>query len=164
MLKQLLFYVSLCCTLAFLLLGGKAQAQTLSVEQNFMQPGDRLLLFSIDYYKTDMVNPLGKAQLGIEAGHFFSKAFMASGGLDFWTERREPVVTLGSRYYPKAPFFIRQRALIKDRSDVSLGAGYNFLLNGRWVIETTGDYYLNGNEFAFRISFGILSPKNKKSP
>lgn len=124
-----------------------------------MQEGSKILLFNIDYYKTDVDQQyFEKAQFGVEAGYFFNQTFMASGGLELWTERREPIITLGNRFYPSPPFFIRYRALIKDLSDVSLGIGYTYLLNDRWLIETTGDYFLNQNEFAFRVSFGVFRP------
>lgn len=162
--NKLFVYGSLCCTMALLLFCAKAKAQLLSVQDDFMQAGSRMALFSTDYYKTDFRNAFDKAQIGMEAGYFFSNSFMASGGLDLWTDRSEPIITLGSRYYPSPPFFIRQRALIKHASDVSLGVGFSFLLSERWVLETIGDYYLNQNEFSFRISFGIFIPETKKSP
>lgn len=130
-----------------------------------MQQDTRILLFNIDYFKTDLGGKyFNKAQLGVEGGYFFNQFFMASGGLEVWTQRREPIISLGGRFYPTPPFFIRYRAIIKDLSDVSFGVGYTYLLNDRWLVETSGDYFLNQNEFAFRVSFGILKPGHKKSP
>lgn len=135
------------------------------MRDDFMQQGVKIILFNFDYYKTDVDQQyFEKAQLGVEGGYFFNQTFMASGGMELWTERREPIISLGGRFYPSPPFFIRYRALIKDISDVSFGIGYTYLLNNRWLVETSGDYFLNQNEFAFRVSFGILRPGNKKSP
>lgn len=156
---------TLFVTFTLLLFCSKAEAQKLSVREDFMQQGSKMLLFNVDYYKTDNDQQFfEKAQLGVEGGVFFNRFFMASGGLELWTARREPIISLGGRFYPSPPFFVRYRAIIKDLSDVSFGIGYTYLLNDQWLVEASGDYFLNQNEFSFRVSFGILRPTNKKSP
>lgn len=110
---------------------------------------------AMDLFKTDFASPAAKTQIGIEANYFFMRNFSATGGYEMWTNGGNSII-LGTRFYPINPVFVRFRGLIKDNSDLSLGAGYVNSLTKNWKLDIIGDYYFNEGELGIRMGIAYL--------
>ncbi|EMR02828.1 hypothetical protein [Cesiribacter andamanensis] len=130
----------------------QAQAQGSSP----LSPGTRSVHLYGDVYKTDFENPWRKLQAGFEAAYHLNEKLMFTGGLEFWNAEPTPMVSIGNRFYPFGPAFIRYRALLGSRADVALGMGYSYRIGSRWQIEAASDYYVNEREIGFRLGVGYL--------
>lgn len=142
---QALFFLLLC--LPFL---GQAQSST------YLTPGARSVHVYTDVYKTDFDHPWRKLQAGIEAGYHVSEKLVFTGGLEFWNAQPTPMISIGNRFHPFGPAFIRYRALIGSNADVALGIGYSYTLASRWQLQAATDYYLNDRELGFRLGLGFI--------
>ncbi|MEL6535253.1 MAG: hypothetical protein AAFQ98_07580 [Bacteroidota bacterium] len=107
-----------------------------------------LVTGGIDIIKSDFNGVGQKIQIGTDLNYFVAKKFSISGGFEFWTNG-SPSVTVGARFYPIRPVFIRMRGLIGE-NDVAFGLGYGLGLTERIRLEVMGDYYLIDSEAALR--------------
>ncbi|HAA15789.1 MAG TPA: hypothetical protein DCE41_30400 [Cytophagales bacterium] len=108
-----------------------------------------LVTGGIDLIKSDFNGVGQKIQLGTDLNYFVAKKFSVSAGFEFWTAG-SPSVTVGARFYPIRPVFIRMRGLIGE-NDVAFGLGYGLGLTDRIRLEVMGDYYLIDSEAALRV-------------
>jgi hypothetical protein len=131
-------------------LSGRAQSST------YLTPGARSVHVYSDVYKTDFAQPWRKLQAGLEAGYHVSEKLVFTGGLEFWNAQPTPMISVGNRFHPFGPAFIRYRALIGSDADVALGIGYTYTLASRWQLQAASDYYLNEREIGFRLGLGYI--------
>lgn len=124
-------------------------------EQPVILPGTRTIHVYSDVYKTDYERPLRKLQAGVEAGYQLNEKLMFTGGLELWNQEPSPILALGNRFYPFSATFIRYRALIGRRADVSVGIGVSAGLSKRLLLEASSDYYLDEREIGFRLGIGF---------
>jgi len=103
----------------------------------------------IDLIKSDFSGIGDKIQLGADLNYFVAKKFAISGGVEFWTAGPTSI-TVGARYYPIRPVFLRMRGLI-GQNDVAFGLGYGLGLTDRIRVELMGDYYLVQSAAALRL-------------
>lgn len=109
----------------------------------------------LDLFKTDFDQIADKTQIGLEVNYFLIRNFALTGGYEMWSQGGNSLV-LGARFYPINPIYLRFRGLIKDNSDLSLGAGYVRSLSRNWKIDMGGDYFFNDGELAIRLGFAYL--------
>ncbi len=123
----------------------------------FAQQAEGSLLISGagDIVRTDVPGVIRRYQLGVEGNYFYRYNLSASGGYEFnyWQTNH---VTLGGRYYPLEPVFIRARGLLGSNSDFAMGAGYTHNISYRVRLEGMSDYYMVSNVVGFRVGIGIL--------
>jgi hypothetical protein len=129
----------------------------LSWTESFGQQGAKSFLVSgaFDIAKTDVPGPIRRYQLGTELNYFYLHSLSFSGGYEFNYERPNQV-TLGSRFYPLEPLFIRFRGLMGQESDLALGAGYTYNFTYRFRAEGMLDYYALSKVVGIRIGIGFL--------
>ena len=151
-----LFY-KYCAAVALLILlavQGNAQSHT------FVPPGTRSVHVYTDVYKTNYERPFRKLQAGFEVGYQLNSKVSITGGLELWNNEPTPMITLGNRFYPFGPTFVRYRALIGKTADVALGFGYSFRIKEHFLLEAASDYYLDEGEIGFRLGLGYRWTKN----
>ncbi|WP_158860877.1 hypothetical protein [Lunatibacter salilacus] len=117
--------------------------------------GSMLVSSAIDVVRTDVPGVIRRYQLGVEGNYFYRHNLSVSGGYEF-NYGQTNHVTLGGRYYPLEPLFIRARGLIGSSSDFALGAGYTHNISYRVRLEGMSDYYLVSNVVGFRIGIAVL--------
>ncbi|GGF32464.1 hypothetical protein GCM10011339_20790 [Echinicola rosea] len=117
--------------------------------------GSYLVSGGLDLARTDAPGVIKRYQIGLEANYFHWYNISFSGGYEFNYDRPNQV-TLGGRYYPLEPAFLRVRGLIGKDSDVALGAGYTVNLSYRVRLEGMVDYYAVTNVAGLRAAIGIL--------
>lgn len=117
--------------------------------------GSFLISGGADLARTDAPGVIRRYQIGMEANYFYQHNLSFSGGYEF-NYGRTNHISLGSRYYPLEPLFIRARGLVGSRSDFAAGAGYTYNISYRVRLEGMADYYLVSNVFGARVGVGIL--------
>lgn len=117
--------------------------------------GSYLLSGGVDLARTDAPGVIRRYQFGTELNYFHLHSLSFSGGYEF-NYNRSNHVTLGSRFYPIEPAFIRVRGLLGKNSDVALGAGYTHHLSYRFRLEGMLDYYAVSNVAGLRVGLGFL--------
>ncbi|AWW30924.1 hypothetical protein DN752_12735 [Echinicola strongylocentroti] len=117
--------------------------------------GSYLVSGGLDLARTDAPGVIKRYQIGLEANYFHWYNISFSGGYEF-NYNRPNQVTLGGRYYPLEPAFLRVRGLIGKDSDVAIGAGYTVNLSYRVRLEGMVDYYAVTNVAGLRAAIGIL--------
>jgi hypothetical protein len=117
--------------------------------------GSLLVSGAIDVVKTDIPGVIRRYQMALEGNYFYRHNLSVSGGYEF-NYGQTNHVTLGGRYYPIEPVFIRGRALLGSSTDVAVGAGYSHNISYRVRLEGMSDYYLVANVVGFRVGIGIL--------
>lgn len=133
--------------LALMLYSGRSQAQQAA--------GSYLISGAMDLARTDAPGVIRRFQIGTEVNYFYTHSLSFSGGYEL-NYSRPNHVTLGARFYPLEPLFIRGRALLGNESDVSLGAGYTHNITYRIRLEGMVDYYAFTQVVGFRVGFGVL--------
>lgn len=108
-----------------------------------------------DLARTDAPGVIRRYQLGAELNYFHFHFLSFSGGYEF-NYNRSNHVTLGGRFYPADPVFIRARGLLGKNSDIALGAGYSHNLSYRLRLEGILDYYAVSNVAGLRVGLGFL--------
>lgn len=123
----------------------------------FAQQAEGSLLISGagDIVRTDVPGVIRRYQLGVEGNYFYRYNLSVSAGYEF-NYGQTNQVTLGGRYYPLEPVFIRARGLLGSNSDFALGAGYTHNISYRVRLEGMSDYYMVSNAVGFRVGIGIL--------
>ena len=123
----------------------------------YAQQAEGSLLFSGagDIVRTDVPGVIRRYQLGVEGNYFYRYNLSVSAGYEF-NYGQNNHVTLGGRYYPLEPVFIRARGLLGSNSDFALGAGYTHNISYRVRLEGMSDYYMVSNAVGFRVGIGIL--------
>lgn len=125
-------------------------------ESNAQQAeGSMLLSGALDLVKTDAPGVVRRYQIGMEGNYFYRHNLSFSGGYEF-NHANSNQVTLGSRFYPLEPLFVRARGLLGSRSDFAAGAGYTHNISYRVRLEGMADYYFATNVFGLRAGIGIL--------
>lgn len=117
--------------------------------------GSYLLSAGIDLAKTDAPGVIRRYQMAGELNYFHLHSLSFSGGYEFNYDRSNHV-TLGSRFYPIEPAFIRVRGLLGKNSDLAFGAGYSHNLSYRFRLEGMVDYYAISNVAGLRVGIGFL--------
>jgi hypothetical protein len=117
--------------------------------------GSYLLSGGIDLGRTDAPGVIRRYQAAAELNYFHLHSLSFSGGYEF-NYNRPNHVTLGARFYPIEPVFIRARGLLGKNSDVALGAGYSHNLSYRFRLEGMVDYYAVYNVAGLRVGIGFL--------
>ncbi|QDH78302.1 hypothetical protein FKX85_04305 [Echinicola soli] len=117
--------------------------------------GSYLVSGALDLVRTDAPGVIKRYQFGLEANYFHWYNISFSGGYEF-NYNRPNQVTLGGRYYPLEPAFLRVRGMIGKDSDIALGAGYTVNLSYRVRLEGMVDYYAVTNVAGLRAAIGIL--------
>ena len=117
--------------------------------------GSYLLSGGMDLTRTDAPGVIRRYQLGAELNYFYLHSLSFFGGYEINYDRPNHV-TLGSRFYPIEPLFVRVRGLVGKESDVALGAGYSHNLTYRLRLEGMLDYYAVSNVFGLRVGIGFL--------
>lgn len=117
--------------------------------------GSMLVSGAVDVVRTDVPGVIRRYQLGLEGNYFYRHNLSLSGGYEF-NYGQPNHVTLGGRYYPLEPLFIRARGLIGSQVDFAAGAGYTHNISYRVRLEGMSDYYLVSNVLGFRVGVGIL--------
>lgn len=137
--------------MALLLLVGLANEKCLA------QQAESSILVSgaLDLAKSDIPGVIRRYQIGTEVNYFYLYNLSFSGGYEF-NYARPNQVSLGGRFYPWEPLFLRVRGLIGSESDLSLGAGYTHNLTYRLRLEGMVDYYAITRVVGLRAGIGIL--------
>lgn len=117
--------------------------------------GSYLLSGAIDLGRTDAPGVIRRYQAAAELNYFHLHSLSFSGGYEFNYDRSNHV-TLGSRFYPIEPVFIRARGLLGKNIDFALGAGYSYNLSYRFRLEGMLDYYTVSNVAGLRVGIGFL--------
>lgn len=117
--------------------------------------GSILVSGAVDVVRTDVPGVIRRYQLGLEGNYFYRHNLSLSGGYEFNFGQANHV-TLGGRYYPLEPLFIRARGLIGSNSGFAVGAGYTHNISYRVRLEGISDYYLVSKVVGFRVGVGIL--------
>lgn len=117
--------------------------------------GSYLLSGGIDLGRTDAPGVIRRYQAAAELNYFHLHSLSFSGGYEFNYDRSNHV-TLGARFYPIEPVFIRARGLLGKNSDFALGAGYSHSLSYRFRLEGMLDYYAVSNVAGLRVGIGFL--------
>lgn len=117
--------------------------------------GSVLLSGAPDLAKTDAPGVIRRYQIGVEGNFFFRHNLSFSGGYEF-NYANANHVSLGSRFYPLEPVFIRARGLLGANSDFAVGAGYTHNISYRVRLEGMVDYYLVTGVAGLRAGIGIL--------
>jgi hypothetical protein len=140
--------------LLFFLCGWSSQAQVLSAHG--IETGNRFAFGVFDLYRSDIDTPLSKAQFGLEVGYQLHPRYAFSGGLSFWTQRSEPILSFGGRFYPAdAGLYLSHWGLLKEQSDLGLGLGYLHRIERRWLLDTQLNYLFNEGTLALRLGIGL---------
>ncbi|MEX2593389.1 MAG: hypothetical protein WD426_11490 [Anditalea sp.] len=117
--------------------------------------GSFLVSGAMDLAKTDAPGLIRRFQLGSELNYFYLHSLSFSGGYEF-NYNRPNHVTLGSRFYPLEPVFIRFRGLVGNKSDIAVGAGYTYNISYRFRLEGMVDYYAISQVAGLRVGIGFL--------
>ncbi|WP_215226516.1 hypothetical protein [Echinicola shivajiensis] len=131
----------------FLWAGKEAHAQQAA--------GSYLISGALDLVKTDVPGVIRRYQIGAEANYFHWHNISFSGGYEF-NYNRPNQVSLGGRFYPLEPAFIRMRGLVGKDSDIAFGAGYTINLSYRLRLEGMVDYYAVSNVAGLRAGLSFL--------
>ncbi|MFK7952736.1 MAG: hypothetical protein AB8B73_07790 [Ekhidna sp.] len=107
----------------------------------------------VNLLTTPFFENVPKYQLGVEANYFMQSSFALTGGLEFI--EKDVAGSLGMRYYPIDPVFLRMRGILSADSDLALGMGYAIKLNKKWRVETMADYFAVSSNFAIRLGLGV---------
>jgi len=117
--------------------------------------GSYLLSGGIDLGRTDAPGVIRRYQAAAELNYFHLHSLSFSGGYEF-NYNRPNHVSLGTRFYPIEPVFIRARGLLGKNSDFALGAGYSYNVTYRFRLEGMVDYYAVSNVAGLRVGIGFL--------
>ncbi|GGZ19670.1 hypothetical protein GCM10007049_10200 [Echinicola pacifica] len=117
--------------------------------------GSYLISGGFDLARTDAPGVIKRYQIGLEANYFHWHNISFSGGYEF-NYNRGNQLTLGGRYYPLEPAFLRLRGLVGDESDIALGAGYTVNISYRVRLEGMVDYYAVSNVAGLRAGLSFL--------
>ncbi len=117
--------------------------------------GSYLLSAGLDLARTDAPGVIRRYQMAGELNYFHLHSLSFSGGYEF-NYNRPNHVTLGSRFYPIEPAFIRVRGLLGRNSDIAFGAGYSHNFSYRFRLEGMVDYYAVSNVAGLRVGIGFL--------
>jgi hypothetical protein len=117
--------------------------------------GSFLLSGGMDLARTDAPGVIRRYQLGAELNYFYLHSLSFLGGYEA-NYNRPNHVTLGSRFYPIEPLFVRVRGLVGKDSDVALGAGYSHNVSYRLRLEGMLDYYAVTSVLGLRVGIGFL--------
>lgn len=117
--------------------------------------GSYLLSGAFDLGRTDAPGVIRRYQAAAELNYFHLHSLSFSGGYEF-NYNRPNHVSLGARFYPIEPVFIRARGLLGKNSDFALGAGYSYNLSYRFRLEGMLDYYAVSNVAGLRVGIGFL--------
>lgn len=117
--------------------------------------GSYLISGAFDLARTDAPGLIRRFQLGSELNYFYFHSLSFSGGYEY-NYIQPNQVTLGSRYYPLEPVFIRFRGLVGKESDIALGAGYTYNVSYRFRLEGMVDYYAVSQVAGLRVGIGFL--------
>lgn len=117
--------------------------------------GSYLLSGGIDLGRTDALGVIRRYQAAAELNYFHLHSLSFSGGYEF-NYNRPNHVSLGTRFYPIEPVFIRARGLLGKNSDFALGAGYSYNVTYRFRLEGMVDYYAVSNVAGLRVGIGFL--------
>ncbi len=107
----------------------------------------------VDLLSTPFFENVPKYRFGVEANYFAASKFAVTGGLEFI--EKDLGASLGFRFYPINPVFLRMRGILNSNSDLALGMGYAIGLNSNWRLETMADYYAVSSDFALRLGFAV---------
>ena len=108
-----------------------------------------------DLARTDAPGVIRRYQVGAEVNYFHFHFLSFSGGYEF-NYNRPNHLTLGGRFYPIDPVFIRFRGLMGKDSDFAMGAGYSHNLSYRLRLEGMLDYYAVTNVAGLRVGLSFL--------
>ncbi len=108
-----------------------------------------------DLVRTDVPGVIRRHQIGAEVNYFYLYNLSFSGGYEF-NHPRANQVSVGGRFYPMEPVFIRLRGLIGSQSDLALGIGYTHNITYRIRLEGMVDYYAVTQVAGLRAGLGIL--------
>ena len=117
--------------------------------------GSYLVSGGMDLGRTDAPGVIRRFQMGAELNYFYLHSLSFSGGYEF-NYTRPNHLTLGTRFYPVEPIFLRIRGLIGSDSDIALGAGYTHFLSYRVRLEGMLDYYAITKVAGLRVGIGFL--------
>lgn len=111
----------------------------------------------IDILKTEFFpNSFPDVQLGVEAAYFITGSVAMTGGIEIWDKPANQLGgSLGVRYYPVNPVFLRMRGILAQDSDFAIGLGYAIPISDKWRFETMADYYAVNSDFALRLGVGV---------
>lgn len=118
------------------------------------QKGDILVGAHLDLIKTNNSAYFQRFQIGTEGNWFFHKRFTASGGVEYWSENRQPSVVAGARWYPVEEAFIRFRGLL-GANDFAVGGGWSMPVRDKIRFEALSDFYFAGH-ITIRAGFTYL--------
>lgn len=117
--------------------------------------GSYMISGAFDLGRTDAPGVIRRYQIGLEANYFHWYNISFSGGYEFNYDGPNQV-TLGGRYYPLEPAFIRMRGLVGKDGDIAFGAGYTLNLSYRVRLEGMVDYYAVSNVAGLRAGLSFL--------
>lgn len=107
----------------------------------------------VNLLTTPFFENVPKYIFGVEGNYFMTNSFALTGGLEFI--EKDLGGSLGFRYYPISPVFLRFRGILSADSEAALGMGYAISLNKAWRIETMADYFAVNSDFAIRVGFAV---------
>jgi hypothetical protein len=139
--------VGICSVLMVILVLNEAKGQ--QAETSILVSG------AADLVRTDVPGVIRRHQVGAEVNYFYLYNLSISGGYEF-NHSRADQVTIGGRFYPIEPAFIRLRGLIGGQSDLALGLGYTYNITYRIRLEGMVDYYAVTQVAGLRAGIGIL--------
>jgi hypothetical protein len=117
--------------------------------------GSYLLSGAGDLVRTDFPGVITRYQLAGELNYFHLYNLSFSGGYEY-NHHRPNQVSVGLRFYPLEPVFLRARGLIGSDSDLAFGVGYTHNLTYRLRLEGMVDYYAITHVAGLRAGIGIL--------
>lgn len=107
----------------------------------------------IDVLSTPFFDNIPKYRFGVEAQYFAISRLALTGGLEFI--EKDLGGSVGFRFYPINPVFLRFRGILIDNSDAAIGMGYAIGLGSNWKLETMADYFAVSSGFAIRVGLAV---------
>lgn len=108
----------------------------------------------VDLLKTPFFEPFPAIQVGMEMNYFIVNRVAFTGGFEYWQKPDLFGASVGARFYPISPVFIRMRGILAAESDFAIGFGYAIKLNRDWRLELMSDYFAVNQDFAIRFGIG----------
>jgi hypothetical protein len=85
----------------------------------------------IDLLSTPFFANVPKYRFGVEANYFVANSFALTGGLEFI--EKDLGGSVGFRYYPINPVFLRMRGILNDNSDLAIGNHGRLFCSKQWL-------------------------------
>ncbi|WP_338235535.1 hypothetical protein [Persicobacter diffluens] len=106
----------------------------------------------VGHFGATMLNRPAKFLFDVEGQFGVTRTVMLTSGYQHWDNKNH--ATFGMRIYPVDGFYLRARGLFWNSADVSLGAGFTKYFDQNWLMEFSGDYYINAKRMGLQVGIG----------